>query len=103
MKTKEDQINALAKDYAEKQYPNDRNTHMMATFDAFKSGCEQAQKDAQEREAKLVECVKFYADEANWNSGYDHSYIVGSDETKSRTKIIGGKTARELLKELGVE
>ena len=65
----------------------------------------------QAENAKLRECVEFYADKLNW---YDNTQINGSDQKaifkdaedcliKSINKhiIIGGKRARQVLKELG--
>lgn len=70
-------------------------------------------KKLQEENKKLVECVEFYADKLNW---YDNTQINGSDQKaifkdsedcliKSIDKhiVIGGKRARQVLKEIGEE
>lgn len=70
-------------------------------------------KKLQEENKKLRECVEFYADKLNW---YDNTQINGSDQKaifkdsedcliKSINKhiIIGGKRARQVLKEIGEE
>lgn len=84
MKTKE-QIEAMAYSYFENESGAffDRKEASMYSYQA---GYEQAQKDAQEREAKLIECVKFYSN--NGGSSWDD---------------LGGKRAREVLKELNYE
>ena len=64
----------------------------------------------EDENAKLRECVEFYADKLNW---YDNTQINGSDQKaifkdsedcliKSIDKhiVIGGKRARQVLKEL---
>ena len=70
-----------------------------------------------EREDKLVEALKFYANEFNWGTfREDHlcridsrikndedSYGELNDENESVLVKTGGKKAREVLKELGVE
>lgn len=70
-----------------------------------------------DREKKLVEALKYYANEFNWitHKG-DHlcrldlvihddkdSYGELNDDNESVLVCIGGKRAREVLKELGVD
>ena len=55
-----------------------------------------------EREAKLVEALKFYSSYCD----YDYWQPTGNRETATHTSKIhkdSGKKARELLKDLGVE
>lgn len=82
MKTKE-QIEEMAR----KIYPSVVNPLKRLDLEsAYIAGYEQAQRDFQERDAKLVEVLKFYA----INGG-----SLWSD--------AGGLRARELLKELGYD
>ena len=87
MKTPE-QIEAMANDLASKLYDAQGDiTQQMPWSDcknAFMIGYQAAQKDAEEREKKLVEALKFYA-----NNG------------ASLWEDAGGLKAREVLKKIG--
>lgn len=69
--------------------------------------CDQIDKKhlVMEREAKLLEVVRFYADWESWNrSEVEHAgEIVGKDHAELNGLLVGGKRARQCLKELGVE
>lgn len=74
----------------------------------FVNGYEQAQRDAEERENKLVEALKFYANKTNWFGYYQYCTSILGDDEKAKDEddfdiVIGGRRARETLKELGVE
>lgn len=63
-------------------------------------------KKLHDDKAKLVECVKFYADKDNWlENSYDDDIIVAIDceiiEPNSNT-AVGGKLARKTLAEMGL-
>lgn len=109
MKTRE-QIEEMARKYFE----NDSEAFFdkeEASMYSYQAGYEQAQKDFKEREAKLVDGLKFYADQRSWKtegSIDDNSFIsVIEDDDMYQDKddaglfYIGGKRAREVLKELG--
>ncbi len=55
-----------------------------------------------QREAKLVEALKLYANEYNWSRPYERQGITGR-QVKNILHKDGGTKAREVLKELGVE
>lgn len=82
-----------------------RTDHFM-----FKMAFYECYRLMQEREVKLVEVLKFYADKINWNDGL-HSKVFDiisiSDLSKnddiSLNSVNGGRRARETLKELGIE
>ena len=55
-----------------------------------------------QREAKLVEALKLYANEYNWSRLYERQGITGR-QVKNILHKDGGTKAREVLKELEIE
>ena len=85
------------------------------TFDKYWTGhlgCRSEARDAwnyqqkeidrlkQER-AKLLECVSFYADSANWFNGTTSGYFTNINDSIDMEGRIGGKKARAILKTIG--
>ena len=82
----------------------------MSTEQAIEYSYKNCYRVMQEREAKLVEALKFYADKNNWNDGLHNKVfdiITVSDLSgynhNGENYIRGGRRAREALKELGIE
>ena len=74
---------------------------------AFKEGC--ASRDGEinrltEEKGKLVETVKFYADQDNWyESSHENDIEFLEIDSQDKEDYCGGKLARQTLKELGIE
>lgn len=87
--------------------------------DIFKNDLRKCYKAAteksQERERKLVEALRFYANELNYHDGridgdmsVANKYIanvvtLGDELPKQTQELVGGNKARQTLKELGYE
>jgi len=63
------EVDEKAREYAEGQYPNDRNVHMAATSDAFKEGYKFGYKQGEKKGfLKAIEMLKEVNN--NWAKNY---------------------------------
>lgn len=86
---------------------NERYCYIHNEYEIRKEQCEICtyQKEItalKQREAKLVEALKLYANEYNWSRLYERQGVIGR-QVRNILHKDGGTKAREVLKELGVE